>query len=365
VAVLPPDAVQTIGPYTGQTLTTLTYPTGGWSGPPPFSTTVGPIGGAIDEDAPDDLTIWLRFVHNPRCNANPATPDDIPVPEVKTDETGQAYINCVTTLGLTPTVIARPASDPDLNKPPGAILDVDPSPGSFIAPGDPITITINPPGTGGGGAVDTATQAIIRENPNLADNNPEFSTKIAPMLAQECLKLATATQALADTAAHVDKSECGDDTHQGKPMFVSGNGVPLEATQHDITALGLNPHDTVGSYPGWFRLTYVPGKSRSKWHQSQTETGYPLGGLQARCKGSGRSTACDEYPFYRVSEGGSAALVPKPHLRIIDFDSNSQQGGLFGNFVTNCEMAARPDKRFLVLPMPTSPTLTNICNAGP
>jgi hypothetical protein len=186
------------------------------------------------------------------------------------------------------------------------------------------------------------------------------------MLAQECLKLATETQALADTSAHVDQSDCGDNEHQGKPMFASGNGIPLEATQHDMTALGLNPQDTVGSYPGWFRLTYVPGQAGTRWYQSRPETGYTsTNGLQDKCKGVRGVTACDEFPYGRVAEGGTGTVLPTPHIRIIGFSANSSEGGLFGNFVNNCGMGARLDKRFLNLPNPAMPSQTNICNAGP
>jgi hypothetical protein len=131
----------------------------------------------------------------------------------------------------------------------------------------------------------------------------------------------------------------------GQPIFVSGSDVP-SATDHDIQALA--------HWPAWIGLNYRPASdtpgSRT-WYLAEPECATLLGG-----------EACDEYPFWASMQGGPYA-VKRPHLKPIDADDNSRQGGLYGNFVTICHM--NTGDAFLGVPLAPElgiPTQTRICN---
>jgi hypothetical protein len=166
----------------------------------------------------------------------------------------------------------------------------------------------------------------------LVQQNP-ISQPIADELAWQCQWL---TAPLALNA----NRECA-----GQPVFVSGADVPT-ATEHDLRALA--------HWPAWVGLNYRPAAETPgarAWYLSQPE-----------CASLASGEGCDEYPFWASMQGGPFA-VKRPHLEPIDADDNTNQGGLYGNFVTICHM--NTGDAFLGVPLPPElgiPTQTRVCN---
>jgi hypothetical protein len=154
---------------------------------------------------------------------------------------------------------------------------------------------------------------------------------------------------------------CGNATTPAKPIFLAGTvssagTSQLEAAQHDVDALGLNPDALEGSYPGWFRLNWQT-KPRTGWYTAYTETG-----KDTLCAGTiADSTDCDEFPFHSTAQGGRPA-VPLPHLRVISASANRSQGNSLFDFTTTCGVPE--DGEFLVAPSTVLPTNTRLCSAG-
>jgi hypothetical protein len=361
IAVIPfDDLAQTVEPYDGQTPTPDA--TAGvdprWTGPGPFSTTLGPIHDGLSDGGagqPDPAVTWLGHEISPRCNPDPmATTVEVPAPQA--DEPGQSYADCLVTLGLSPHVVSRAPGHEQPGVPPGAVVQTSPPPGTEPQPGDTVTVTINPPSTDDSSPQYTAYDALLKHNPGL---DPE----VARVVADRCIELAE----LADPAEHAYDDNCtGTDDEPGLPIFVTGNGKPLPATEHDIDALGLNPSWTTGSNPGWFLQVRADRGAKSTWYANQDQTGWPdlrLPVQQETCAGSvPMGIDCDEFPYWQATSGGSATLIPKPSLRLIAAGSNRSQGGFLINFLSKC--AVTPGRSYLVLATTQLPTQTNICNNG-
>jgi len=117
---------------------------------------------------------------------------------------------------------------------------------------------------------------------------------------------------------------------QRLPLFFSGRDV-AEATDHDIEALIPRSGNSL-----WVRLTYKPAGTKTQWYNS-----FPQTGTEELCAApNDPSLSCDEYPFWATEQGESNAR-PLPHLKLISHSDNTDQGGLYGNFVTACRMARR------------------------
>lgn len=144
------------------------------------------------------------------------------------------------------------------------------------------------------------------------------------------------------------------------PIFVVGYTEP-EATDHVFRALLGRPQ--------WAALNYEKSGNKSKvqipghgWINSQPE-----------CKPKEAGRSCDEFPFYGTEQGGPWAFV-RPHLKKIDSTDNTNQGGLYGNFVTACRLKsatltptvtaanATGGTRFLVIPIPYFSPTWGLCN---
>ena len=293
---------------------------------------------------------------DPRCNAT-GSPKR---PAFKTDESYANYSTCLSKLGLTPARTTRSLSNADINKYPDGALSVTPAAGTSVPSGSTVTVTTNPAMSG---TLKATTDALIRNNKSTHDT-VAFRRDHAPLVAQECLRLAARTRALSQVEHHVSDASCGNTERPGDPIFASGNGNPLEATQHDIDALGLNPAKLTGSYVGWLRLNREDKGPSSRWYENHDQTGMAAG---VKCKGSFTSnhpTDCDEFPFHSTTQGGSASKIPKPHLRVILQSSNRSQGSLLGGFYTSCGISTiSPGGRFLNTPNTRLPTL-KLCNAG-
>ena len=168
----------------------------------------------------------------------------------------------------------------------------------------------------------------------LVQQNPTLTQPIADEIAWECHWLTAPLPLNAKRAC------------SSQPIFASGSDVPT-ATDHDIEALASRPH--------WLQLNYrhsseTPGNR--EWMNSEPE-------CQDRVPGV---TACDEYPFWATMQGGPSA-VPKPHLDVISYLDNRDQGLRYGNFVQNCHMTT--GDKFLGIPLAPDlgiPTQTRICN---
>lgn len=106
---------------------------------------------------------------------------------------------------------------------------------------------------------------------------------------------------------------------------------------------------------GWVGLNYRPSSetpgSRT-WYLAEPE-----------CASVPAGDACDEYPFWATMQGGPYS-PKRPHLEPINAKDNSDQGGLYGNFVTICRLTSGDP--FLGIPLAPElgiPTQTRVCNA--
>jgi hypothetical protein len=175
---------------------------------------------------------------------------------------------------------------------------------------------------------------VYRLADTLVQQNPTLSQPVADELAWQC-------QWMTAPVGLNARRECS-----GQPIFVSGNDVPA-ATDHDIEALAY--------WPPWVALNYrhsseTPGDR--EWANAEDE-------CQDRVPGV---TSCDEYPFWATMQGGPFA-VKQPHLELIPFVDNRDQGLRYGNFVQNCHM--NTGDPFLGIPLAPElgiPTQTRICN---
>jgi hypothetical protein len=302
-----------------------------------------------------------------RCTAVPGEP--VPVPKRTTDETYASYAACLTALGLVPARVTKAHIDADMTKLPDTALSVSPAEGSSVPAGSTVTVTTNPALDG---TLKAASDALIANNPDAANSDADFSSKTAPLVAQECLKLAAMSRTITEPNDRVDEDGnmvddkmpdemCGNSTTPAKPIFLAGavssaGTSQLEATQHDIDALGLNPDEQEGSYPGWFRLNWQT-KPRTGWYTAYKETG-----KDTLCAGTiGDSTDCDEFPFHSTEQGGRPA-VPLPHLRVISASANRSQGNSLLDFKITCGIPEGGE--FLVVPSTVLPTNTSLCSAG-
>lgn len=96
------------------------------------------------------------------------------------------------------------------------------------------------------------------------------------------------------------------------------------------------PHDSWPSLQPSLGPSDVQGRCANHWHYGYPETD----GGAASCRGSGRTTACDEWPWQATEQGGQSG-VPLPHLKIIDWRQNSVSGARYGGFVSTCKLAER------------------------
>jgi hypothetical protein len=171
--------------------------------------------------------------------------------------------------------------------------------------------------------------------------NQDIPQPLADDVANQCLFLHW-------RAGMSGKDDCGR-----LPIFASGNDVP-EATVHDLKALAFS-FRRLPPNAQWVRLNYrhqdlTPGDRY--WMNAEDE-------CQGRVPGV---TACDEYPFWSTMQGGPES-IPRPHLKLIDFIDNRDQGLRYGNFIQRCHM--NTGDPFLGIPLPPAlgiPTQTKICN---
>jgi hypothetical protein len=171
--------------------------------------------------------------------------------------------------------------------------------------------------------------------------NQDIPQSMADEVANQCLFLHW-------RAGLSGKDDCGE-----LPIFASGSDVP-EATVHDLQALAYS-FRWVPLNAQWVRLNYrhqdlTPGYRY--WMNSEDE-------CQGRVPGV---TACDEYPFWATMQGGPES-IPRPHLKLIDFIDNRDQGLRYGNFIQACHMATGDP--FLGIPLAPElgiPTQTKLCN---
>jgi hypothetical protein len=168
----------------------------------------------------------------------------------------------------------------------------------------------------------------------LVQQNSTLSQPIADDIAWQC-------QWLTGPLGLNAKRECG-----GQPIFASGNDVP-RSTEHDIDALAY--------WPPWVALNYR--------HQSETPGDRLWMNAEDECQDRIPSvTSCDEYPFWATMQGGPFA-VKQPHLELIPFLDNRDQGLRYGNFILNCHM--NTGDGFLGIPLAPElgiPTQTRVCN---
>ena len=154
-------------------------------------------------------------------------------------------------------------------------------------------------------------------------------------------------------------SNDGLDVCKTLPIFVTGSDV-AEASDHDVEAIASNP--------AWFKLNYEASGAKNGSH-GWVNSVRPCDGRTP----SGQQ--CDEYPFWASEQGGPYTSGPTPHLRYIDASDNTDQGGLYGNFITGCGLTSgtRPvgnanatgGSTFLVVALPSAmgiPTYTRLCN---
>ena len=87
-------------------------------------------------------------------------------------------------------------------------------------------------------------------------------------------------------------------------------------------------------------------KDRTRWYQEGV----------FNCKKKGWD--CDEFPYHSTAQGGSATVVPTPHLRLIDPVQNRSQGSDLGTFYNRTCNVAQGDL-FMVVPVPSELLVTS------
>ncbi len=145
---------------------------------------------------------------DPRCN----TGSSLRVPTPRSDESFASYAACLKELGLAPDRVAVSYADADISRHPETVLHISPPEGTSVAAGETVIVTTNPALTG---TLRAATDALIRDNPSDA-STVEFKRDVAPIVAQECLKLAARSRTIPatdpDAGNRVPDSDCGNST---------------------------------------------------------------------------------------------------------------------------------------------------------
>jgi hypothetical protein len=137
-----------------------------------------------------------------------------------------------------------------------------------------------------------------------------------------------------------------DTTCDRLSIFVTGSDTPL-TTRHDI--------DAISGHPPWALLSYEPrkGKPGKGWYDSAS--------APVTCRNRPSTQACDEFPYFATQQGGPRA-TPVPSLRPLDGADNSAQGGNYGRFVINCELAnGEPFIVVALAPELGIPSQTRVC----
>lgn len=150
---------------------------------------------AADPDRYRQLIEWLRFRYDPRCNRDPsAAGTAVKVPVINAGEAYASYSSCLSSLGLTATRVAKSLLNADIARMPESVLTTSPGPGSSVSRGSSVSVTTNPAMSG---TLLEAKNALVRDNPG-ANTDPEFAGRTAPLVAQECLKLAARSRTTAN-----------------------------------------------------------------------------------------------------------------------------------------------------------------------
>ncbi len=153
---------------------------------------------------------------------------------------------------------------------------------------------------------------------------------------------AAATVAATCLARVAGLTGLGPDPCRSLPIQVPGLDIP-NTTAHISSALIGRPWQTA--------LNYFDRK-RTDWYNRATYSPNP-------CTGRGVGTACDEFPYLKTAQGGSAFfLIGLVSLRPVPQAESNTQGGHNAQ-ITAC-VRARGDSRFLVVPGPV-PKTTLIC----
>lgn len=351
-----------------------------WTGPGSFGSIKGRVKEALTDPAVKDQ---IANAEGPRCNADP-TADTVSVPAIEEGESGQAYANCLKTLGLDPIVRVRPLADADTDHGPGAALTSSQDPGTELEPDQPVTVIINPGNTGDSADAQWLRDieaGLIAHNPELVETIPQFETEVVSVVALQCaknVKLAEATAVQNGVDSTVSEADCGDEEHAGLPMYISGNTTP-QATENDIRGLKRNPlwtglnrryvSNALGTPPAW-KFT----KRERQWYKHPPTPG---------CTAPSMTLAdpeCDEFPYFATLQGHLGILKTEtPHTEFVEADDNELQGSLLGKFYADggpgvhpwfgcdvyyhsrIDVTAIPASRFLALPNKNIPTI-GICN---
>jgi hypothetical protein len=357
-----------------------------WPGPGSFGSTKDKVADAVLTN--EELEAMLAYLHDPRCHPNP-TLDTVTIPTIENNETGQHYADCLKTLGLNPSVRAKPIPDADTTKAPGAALSSNPGPNTELEPGEPVTVIVNPSTTqGGGGSGDASTlrdieAGLIAHNPELVSSVPNFETETVPVVALECAKRVELAEEAAErdnVDSTVDIDDCGDAQHRGLPMYVSGSTTP-QATQNDINGLKANPFWVV------LHRRFVPDPKSSKpqaWKFTKKERNWYKNQPGCANKVGFAFPTCDEFPYFATLQGQFGLLKTKtPHVETVEAPQNLLQGSLLSKFYLGggngntgynwhgCNVTGQPRTqvtvtadRFLALPTKRLPTI-GICNTTP
>jgi len=210
-------------------------------------------------------------------------------------------------------------------------LPTEPSPPTPPIPGQPEPPTTLP--RYWDEPIDAATAQIETLNPDLALTRAEVKE-----IAKRCAWLAS--------QAALSTSDCG---RAGLPLFVTGGAATMQASKHDLNA--------IGSRPSWMQLNYDGVEKSRSWLASD--------GRCAGLTGGNTGMQCHEYPYNKTEQGGQSS---DPSIAPIPSFDNQSQGGSWGVGIISCAMrpAQSSDARgdaFLVVPVPvdTLPTFW-LCN---
>jgi hypothetical protein len=263
---------------------------------------------------------------------------------------GETYAACRTRLqdaGFTGTITKRTLSADDaiMEDQADRVTATTPAASTQTEYDSDITVSVNPDPM----PTMTAQQTLIAEA--LQNNNPQqINASNKRTLARQCERYTTAS------GSGRTATDC---VSPALPIYVIGREWP-QAADHIIRGLEYSP--------AWVALTYK-SVIRTEWYYAHGETD----GGAASCKGSGRSTACDEWPWQKTEQGGPSG-VPLPHLKIINWRQNSASGNRYGGFVTTCKLAERKalptplngGGHFLVIPVskgaPSATPSLSLCN---
>jgi len=236
--------------------------------------------------------------------------------------------------------------------------------------------------------VTTEGTALFRDNFDADGERVKRATERAKSAITNYLLAQTALSAVQATAVAVD---CIDDVAKAK---TAGRNIPgadalgLINGEHPCASMPIflpGPRASGGAYqPQTFGHVKSALEAARYWHiltradkpatiasTSSSDRYWYTTTHDPRCDPKPSGSSCDEFPFFKTSEGGPAGAFPNTgaSLQLVPSAENSSQGGDISGFYSSCALSQ--GEQFIIVPLPSvlidagDATSKRVCRVNP